>query len=231
MNKLNSKVWDDKNNLREEIREKLLQISKIFLKGIETPVEIKNILLTGSLASYQWRPTSDFDLHIIVNVLDKGCLDTSYDYFDSKSKIFNKDHEIYIKGYKVEVNLKDKENLLKDKGVYDILQNKWIAFPKKAKRQMDDPVVSSLANDIETKIDSAISNKEGIETLKNIRDQIKKLRVDGLEKEGEYSVGNLVFKKLRHDGYIEKLYAYKSEVEDKTLSLESFKNKFYEYIQ
>ena len=97
MNKLNLKVWDEKNNLREDIREKLIQISKIFLKSIETPIEVKNIFLTGSLASYQWRPTSDFDLHIIVDVLDKDCLDTSYDYFDSKSKIFNKEHDIYIK--------------------------------------------------------------------------------------------------------------------------------------
>lgn len=223
MNKLNPKVWDEKNNLREDIREKLLQISKIFLKGIETPVEIKNVLLTGSLASYQWRPTSDFDLHIIVDVLDKDCLDTSYDYFDSKSKIFNKEHDIYIKGYKVEVNLKDKENLLRDKGVYDILQNKWIAFPKKAKREMDDPLVLSLAEDIKAKIDLAISEKKGIDTLKDIRNQIKKLRVDGLEKEGEYSIGNLVFKKLRHDGYIEKLYSYKSQIENKALSLESFR--------
>lgn len=223
MNKLNLKVWDEKNNLQEDIREKLIQISKIFLKGIETPIELKNIFLTGSLASYQWRPTSDFDLHIIVDVLDKDCLDTSYDYFDSKSKIFNKEHDIYIKGYKVEVNLKDKENLLRDKGVYDILQNKWVAFPKKAKREMDDPVVLSLAEDLKTKIDSAISEKKGIDTLKDIRNQIKKLRVDGLEKEGEYSVGNLVFKKLRHDGYIEKLYSYKSQILNKTLSLESFR--------
>ena len=223
MNKLNLKVWDEKNNLREDIREKLIQISKIFLKSIETPIEVKNIFLTGSLASYQWRPTSDFDLHIIVDVLDKDCLDTSYDYFDSKSKIFNKEHDIYIKGYKVEVNLKDKENLLRDKGVYDILQNKWIAFPKKAKREMDDLVVLSLAEDLKTKIDSAISEKKGIDALKDIRNQIKKLRVDGLEKEGEYSVGNLVFKKLRHDGYIEKLYSYKSQILNKTLSLESFR--------
>lgn len=223
MNKLNPKVWDEKNNLRGDIREKLLQISKIFLKGIETPVEIKNVLLTGSLASYQWRPTSDFDLHIIVDVLDKDCLETSYDYFDSKSKIFNKEHDIYIKGYKVEVNLKDKENLLRDKGVYDIIQNKWIAFPKKAKREMDDPLVLSLAEDIKAKIDLAISEKKGIDALKDIRNQIKKLRVDGLEKEGEYSIGNLVFKKLRHDGYIEKLYSYKSQIENKALSLESFR--------
>ena len=88
---------------------------------------------------------------------------------------------------------------------------------------MDDLVVLSLAEDLKTKIDSAISEKKGIDALKDIRNQIKKLRVDGLEKEGEYSVGNLVFKKLRHDGYIEKLYSYKSQILNKTLSLESFR--------
>ena len=31
------------------------------------------------------------------------------------------------------------------------------------------------------------------------------MRKEGLSKEGEFSVGNLAFKKLRNEGYIEKL--------------------------
>jgi len=222
MNILNQKVWNYENKLHNDIKEKLLQISKIFLKGIETPIKIKNILLTGSLASYQWRPTSDFDLHIIVEITDENCLDTALDYFDSKSKIFNKDHDIFLKGYKVEVNLKTEENLLPDKGVYDILRDKWIVFPNVPRREMEDENVLKLSEKIKLKIDYAINNNADLDVLKNIRDEIKKLRVQGLEEEGEYSIGNLVFKKLRHDGYIQKLYEYKANLENKKLSLENF---------
>lgn len=222
MNKLNSKVWDENNNLHEDIRKKLLQISKIFLKDVETPIEIKNILLTGSLASYQWRATSDFDLHIIVKVTDESCIDTALDYFDTKSKIFNKEHEIFLKGYKVEVTLKTEENFLKDKGIYDVSKKKWLAFPQDPKTDLDDPRVLEYAEKIKDKIDKAIAEKADIETLKDIRNYIKKLRTKGLENAGEYSIGNLVFKKLRHDNYIKKLYDYKAQLEDQTLSLENY---------
>jgi predicted nucleotidyltransferase len=222
MNKLNEKVWNSENKLHEDIKEKLLQISKIFLKDIETPIKIENILLTGSLASFQWRPTSDFDLHIIVEITDKNCIETALDYFDSKSKIFNKEHDIFLKGYKVEVNLKTEEVLLPDKGVYDILKDEWIVFPKTPRREMDDIVVLKLSEKIKLKINNAITNNADLNVLKDIRNKLKELRTTGLKKEGEYSIGNLVFKKLRHDGYIKKLYDYKAKIKNEKLSLEHF---------
>lgn len=223
MNNLNPKVWKDMNNLHEEIREKLLQIAKIFLKDIETPIKLKQVLFTGSLASYQWRPTSDFDLHLVVDVLDEECLDTVDDYFESKSKIFNTDHDIFIKNYKVEVNIKTEESVLQGKGIYDLLEKKWIQFPQKPDRMMEDPQVLKIARKIKQEIDAAVRSNADMETLKNIRSKIKELRADGLKKDGEYSIGNLVFKKLRHDQAIKKLYDYKKEVLNKSLSLENFK--------
>jgi hypothetical protein len=41
------------------------------------------------------------------------------------------------------------------------------------------------------------------------------MRQEGLEKGGEFSVGNLAFKKLRNDGYIGKLVDIVSEAYDK----------------
>ncbi len=226
MSKLNSKIWDSENNIQEDIRQKLLEISKIFLKDIEVPIAVKNIFFTGSLASYQWRPTSDIDLHIIVDVLDENCLDTVPDYFDSKSKIFNKEYDIYIKGYVVEVNLKTKEERLKGKGIYDILNKTWVSFPEKAKLEMENKDVLEMSEKIKMMIDQAIAEKSDIDELKKIRNIIKSLRSEGLSKDGEYSIGNLVFKKLRHDEYIKKLYDYKSTVLNQKLSLENFRSHF-----
>jgi hypothetical protein len=44
------------------------------------------------------------------------------------------------------------------------------------------------------------------------------MRKEGLEKKGEFSVGNLAFKKLRNDGYIGKLIDVMSQAYDRIYS-------------
>ena len=50
-------------------------------------------------------------------------------------------------------------------------------------------------------------------------EKLKKYRTCGLEKDGEYSDENLVFKVLRRNGYIEKLMNFEKKVVDKELSM------------
>ena len=47
--------------------------------------------------------------------------------------------------------------------------------------------------------------KELYKRLHRVKEKIQKMRNEGLSKEGEGSVGNLAFKKLRNEGYIEKI--------------------------
>jgi hypothetical protein len=47
--KLNPLLWDIKNRLYQPIQKKLLLIANDFLSGIELPIDIKNIYLTGSI--------------------------------------------------------------------------------------------------------------------------------------------------------------------------------------
>ena len=224
---LNPLVWDVKNKLHEQIRKKLVVIAKKFLEDIEVPIDIKNVYLTGSLCSYEWSDQSDWDLHIIVSPEKGYCGEiTVQDYFDTKSKLFNKEHNIYIKGYPVEVNLKEKEVLLKDKAVYDLIEDEWVAEPVHPETTLNSPEVLRKAKEMQVKIDNAIDQEADIKVLKALRDEIKDLRTKGLEAEGEFSVGNLVFKNLRHSGYIGKLYEYKGKIQDAALSLESFASYF-----
>lgn len=225
--KLNPFIWDAKQNLYEPIQKRLITIAKKFLENIEVPIEIKNIYLTGSLCSYQWSPESDWDLHIIVKPEEDYCGQlTINDYFDTKSKLFNKEHNIFIKGYPVEVNLKEKEVLLKDKAVYDLLKGKWLAKPVYPSKTLNNPEVLEITREIESEINRAIDNEASMEELKTLRDKIKQLRTKGLENGGEFSTGNLVFKNLRHNGSIGKLYDYKARKLDSALSLESFSSFF-----
>jgi|688.fasta_scaffold91987_5 hypothetical protein len=221
--KLNPVGWDINQNLYDPIRKRLIEIAKKFLESIEVPIEIKNIYLTGSLCSYEWTPTSDWDLHIIVKSEEGYCGKlTVDDYFDVKSKVFNKERSIFIKGYPVEVNIKEKEDLLKDKAVYDLIKAEWVAEPVIPDKTLNNPEVLEKAKKIQDMVDSAIDNEASIEELKKIRDIIKNSRKTGLASDGEFSTGNLVFKKLRHTGYIKKLYDYKAKIQDKELSMESF---------
>jgi len=229
MNRLNQDIWEkESGKIIPVIRRKLLIISRKVTEEIFDLIKIKHIYFTGSLATYNWTPTSDIDLHIIVDIIDNNCEKTTQDYFDLICKLFNNQHNIFIKGHKVEVNIKPFENFLKNKAVYDLIKDEWIKLPQKQTKDFSDPGVIKIAKHYENEIDNLISSGESTESAKFLKKEIKNLRVTGLSSEdGEYSEGNLVFKMLRNSGYIEKLFTYYNNLEDKNLSLESFKFKNY----
>ena len=74
-------------------------------------------------------------------------------------------------------------------------------------------------------IDDVIENAKdepldiAVEMIDKYKDKIKKYRTAGLEKGGEMSDENLVFKVLRRNGYIQKLFDFKNDFIDKTLSM------------
>jgi hypothetical protein len=76
-----------------------------------------------------------------------------------------------------------------------------------------------------SQIDTVIENAKdeplevAIKLIDKYKDKIKKYRTAGLEKGGEMSDENLVFKVLRRNGYIQKLFDFKNEFMDKSLSL------------
>ena len=96
--------------LKEDIREKLLQISNEFIVFIGIDFFIYDIILTGSLANYNWSKYSDVDLHILVdyNEFDSGVVDSiAYhqiikEFFDSKKQLWNNSTNITIKNYDVQ---------------------------------------------------------------------------------------------------------------------------------
>ena len=76
------------------------------------------------------------------------------------------------------------------------------------------------------KIEGLITNikKEGVspneKNIEKLKEKLKDYRKSGLEKEGEYSYENLVFKYLRRSGLLEKLYDTVNRQTDKELSVE-----------
>ena len=66
--KLNQKIFKDKQ-IKENVRQKLLEIAFNFYdyvnQGLELPIQ--SITLTGSNCQYHYNSDSDLDVHIIIN--------------------------------------------------------------------------------------------------------------------------------------------------------------------
>lgn len=201
---LNPTIWDNLK-LNPEIKEKLLQIGKDFYADTETDAPLKDILFVGSLANYNWSDTSDFDVHVVIDFKD---VDENVELVEKlvnalKSK-WNDEHDIHLKGHNVEVYIQDVTKENRSTGVYSLMQDKWLSEPQKENIEIDKEKVQQKYNDAVRKINSAIK-AQSIEKLKTIIKDIYDMRQAGLDKSGELSAENLVFKILRNRNYIEKL--------------------------
>ena len=68
---LNMNVWQSEDRIKPEISSRLIQIALDFIESIQVPHEIiSDIIITGSLANYNWTEYSDIDLHILLNFED-----------------------------------------------------------------------------------------------------------------------------------------------------------------
>lgn len=215
---LNPKVWDN-SKLNPEIKEKLLQIGKDFYADTETDAPLKDILFVGSLANYNWTDTSDFDVHIVIDFKD---VDENVELVEKlvnalKSK-WNDEHDIHLKGHNVEVYIQDitKEN--RSTGVYSLLQDKWLSEPQKENVEIDKEKIQQKYYDYVKKIESGIKAQD-INKLKTIVKDVYDMRQAGLDKSGELSTENLVFKILRNRNYINKLKTEINNLYDKAQSL------------
>lgn len=212
---LNQTIWNN-DKLKPEVKSKLKQIANAFIDTMEiNKSAVKDIVITGSLASYNYTEHSDIDLHIIVDLtkVHKDC-PIATDYLLSKKSEFNQKHDIFIYGIPVEVYAEPAGTGTVHNGLYS-LNTGWIDYPQKIKPTDNDMAVKAKYEEYKT---AAEGIKDG-ELAEILLDKIKKMRKAGLADGGEFSVENLVFKKLRDTGVIERLMKVKKDDIDKKLSL------------
>jgi len=215
---LNPAIWDN-NKLNPEIKEKLLQIGKDFYADTETDAPLKDILFVGSLANYNWSDTSDFDVHVVIDFKDvDGNVELVEKLVNALKSKWNDEHDIHLKGHNVEVYIQDVTKENRSTGVYSLMQDKWLSEPQKENIQIDKEKIQEKYNDTVRKINSAIKAQD-INKLKTIVKDVYDMRQAGLDKSGELSTENLVFKILRNRNYIEKLKQEIINLYDKKQSL------------
>lgn len=225
---LDREIWDDKDNLHPEIREKLLEIAKDFWESQDLDsVEIKDIIFTGSLANYNWSKFSDVDLHIVIDYTDVNKdAELVRKYFNSIKSAWNRDHDIRIKDYEVEMYVQDYLEPHIATGIYSIQDDEWVKKPNKHTPEIDYKCVTVKANCLMDDIDE-IQNDFDDEEYDNahaktisLKEKIRNMRKSGLETGGAFSVENLAFKVLRRNGYLKKLNDLKLMSYDKLQSIE-----------
>lgn len=238
---LNDKFWNG-DRLDIMARRKMLTIARDFITKFKiADFSIIDVVMTGSLANYNWNEKySDIDLHIVVDFEEiNDDTELVSEFFDAVKTNWNNKHKnINIYGYPVEIYVQDKNEKHVSSGVYSVLYDEWITKPSLGNMEKSMSIVgdsdikaitSSIMTDIEEteeRLETAIENNdideiEDVgEDAHDIYDRIKELRKSGLGMTGsELSQGNLIFKTLRRNGYIEKLRDIKRSVYDYIHSL------------
>lgn len=223
---LEKKIWEDELTLDKEVLDSLLLIVENFIDSL--PVEIKDydVVLTGSIANYNWSKYSDIDLHIQTEFskIDED-EELVRSYFNSVTAMWNLRHAIKIKGYEVEIYVENMGEEHVSSGVYSLVSEQWIVQPvKEQSHEIDVKAVKKKAQSIASQIkevDKIKDPKEALELSDRIKEKIRRMRKSGLQtRKGQYSTGNIAFKVLRRSGDLEKLSMIKDRSYDELFSIE-----------
>ena len=235
---LQQNIWSG-NTLKPNISDQLLEIATEFFVGLHLDADLEDVTFTGSLANYNWTKYSDIDLHLLV---DFSKIDADPDlvreFFNAKTALWNKTHNIFVKDYEIELYIQDANEDHHSTGVYSIKDNEWITEPKRLEPRINTDMVKrkiksfiDMVDRVEDVYDDKDYKKAHAEASKLAR-KIKKFRQSGLEDKGEYSNENLTFKYLRNKGHIKTLYDTRNESYDKMMSIDgNYDKKFKIFIQ
>lgn len=231
---LNPELWDG-DKLKSDVKKTLNKIANDFFETLKLPksVKILDILFTGSLANYNWSKYSDIDLHVLIDFSKlNGNKDFVKNSFDSQKNMWNLKHDVTIHDYDVELYVQDIKEKLMATAVYSIVNDEWIEKPERENIKINKKEIKQKAEFFIDKLNTIKKEydddnfKKCISDIDKLKEKLKNFRKSGLEKGGEYSIENIVYKTLRRSNFLEIIDTYKAKSYDKLMSIkESIKNK------
>ena len=206
---LNPNIWDSEQ-LKKSLRMKFLRIAQSFYDFLEISdsAKILDVLLIGSNANYNWTTSSDIDLHVVIDYQSVGDnLHLVKNYMMAKKSIWNNNYPLEYKGMDIELYAQDwNDRLHSSVGQFSVMKNKWIKKPSSEIISVDDEVIDAKMAPLQYEIEQLSEKDPQLEyRVKHILQRLYKMRQTGLEAEGEYSIENLAFKKLRTKGLLARL--------------------------
>jgi predicted nucleotidyltransferase len=207
-------------NLRSEVRYKLLQSAQQFIDYLEIPnFKLLDVILTGSMANFNYTKFSDFDVHVVTRYRDLDCDDLAEAFYQAKKKIWNDDHDVIVRGHEVELYVEDIDEPPIAGGIYSLLDDSWVKEPTYEPPSIDDQAVNHKVSDIILRIQKTIHSADEPNDIRRLLHKLRKMRQNGLDADGEYSVENISYKILRNLGYLDKLSKAIKDQQDANLSL------------
>ena len=223
--KLHPKFWYDLT-LHEAIQDKLMSIAMDVMSKVGISDFIEDIILTGSIASYNWHSLSDIDLHFI---FDFKKIDENEEIvkkmLDLTRMKWNRDHKITIFNHEVEIYFQDSNEEHESMGVYSLLKREWVENAVVTAKRPSNMSVAVKAISIIREIDRIQElyvekrYKEVYLYSKKLKQKIKVMRTSGLSKDGVFSVENTTFKVLRNNEKLSLLSFLKNMSYDKMMSI------------
>ena len=230
---LNPKLWEG-DKLKEEVVEKINLIVNTFTEDLKEDginFEIEDVVIVGSNCSYNYNDASDLDVHIRAKSDSLDCpAELSTLLYGAYRNLFNKKFDIDFYGVDVELYVEDENSTVNSNGIYSINKKEWLKKPERTSiPDVDkDELNSELSkwedeyNSIKLKAQEStedFQHLEVVELITNFIEDIYDLRKLSIAEDGEYSIGNLVFKEFRAKGLLDEAKELKNEELSKAMSL------------
>lgn len=213
-------LWNESLQLDPAVRSGLLKVAEDFYEKTGFKAPIIDIYLMGSIANYNWTPDSDADIHIIIDY-DQLQMpkDTAKEVVRTVASQWNSEHEVTVKGHKVEINLQNaKEQKPHVTGIYSLKSGQWIRQPVHQNVQINKMLVQTKYKAMKKYVEAVINSGDR-DAMKQAKKYIDAFRQYGLDTSGELSVENIVFKALRAKGLLTQLKNSIVQVYDKEMTV------------
>lgn len=215
---LNSNIFDENGNMLSNVRTDILNYVDDLIKQLNSEdiqLNVSDIRLVGSNAGYIYKPDSDIDIHLILETpLDPDIFTAIraklYDYTINFPLVFGESA--------VELNIEDGFNMESNSArMYSLTNDSWVDNSDQNEVYTVDDIKTvdgyeDVVSDYEQKIDDVISADEYADAV-ILKQEIRQNRSDDLANVGALSMGNVVFKELRDNGYYGKLREYINQKE------------------
>lgn len=215
---LDPDLWENRR-LKSSVRGALLNIAQDFVRFVEVPFPVLDIVITGGLANYNYTEHSDIDLHIVTDYASIDCDRAVAELFDSKRLLYNRRYDITVANRPVELYVEDQDRPAVSGGSYSILRSRWITEPRPDLPEYDTQELEHWVKNWSQILRTAVLSGRR-STLKRAVDLLRQYRRLGLATEaGEFSIPNLVYKTLRNAQVMQSVQTLLDRWHDQELSI------------
>lgn len=219
-------LWDESLQLDPAVRSGLLKVAEDFYEKTGFKAPIIDIYLMGSIANYNWTVDSDADVHVIIDYNQLQIPpETTKEIVKTVASQWNSEHEVTVKGHKVELNIQNvKEQKPHVTGIYSLKSGQWVRQPVHRDVNINKMLVQVKYKEMKKYVEAVIRSGDR-DAMKQAKKYVDAFRQYGLDTVGELSVENVVFKALRSKGLLTQLKDSIVQVYDKEMTVKEVNYK------